>query len=269
MAKIIIINDENKYQLSVADRGFNYGDGFFSTMKVNNGTIDLWPFHLARLVKTQNALGFPSIDFDEIKQSLDDVAKMHQTAVIKIVVTRGVGGRGYGLPEHAIPQVFISVSSFPEHYHALQQQGVALDTLDFKLGLQPALAGMKTLNRLEQVLIKQEMASKNVEEGLVCDLNGDVIETSIANIIAVKNNQLYTPDTSQSGIRGVFLDYLSSKMTINIEQITTAQLKLMDSVFCCNSLMGLVPVKRIDDVTFDKALTIKTYNTMLSKYQEQ
>jgi 4-amino-4-deoxychorismate lyase len=148
----------------------------------------------------------------------------------------------------------LSQFDYPKHYSNWQQQGLELEVASTRLGLQPLLAGLKTLNRLEQVLIKQEISDNQWQDAVVLDLNGHVIESSMANLIAVKDQQFYTPSLQNSGIQGVYLQHLTSKHPISVCTIKLQQLLAMDAVFCCNSLMGLIPVTRIQHRYFDLEL---------------
>jgi len=243
--------------VSTLDRGFNYGDGFFTTAKVIDGTIELWPLHRERLRQCQQRLFFPELDLDDLTTKLMHYVAECKLAVVKVVITRGVGGRGYSAPEDTQPQAFVTVTPFPIHYETWQQSGVALSIAQTRLGLQPLLAGLKTLNRLEQVLIKEEIRHNSAQDALVLNVSGNVIETSIANIIAVRNGRFYTPDLTQSGILGVFLQHLSCINTIEIIKMTLEDIYSMDAVFCCNSLMGLVPIKSISNQCYDLTLANK------------
>lgn len=240
--------------VSTSDRGFNYGDGFFTTAKVVEGAIELWSLHCERLRQCQQRLLFPELDLEHLHAQLVLRLKSCKLGVLKIVITRGVGGRGYSAPDESQPHVFISISPFPTHYTDWQQRGITLALAQTRLGLQPLLAGLKTLNRLEQVLIKAEIGQNNADDLLVCDLNNNVIETSVGNIIAVKEGRLYTPDLSQSGILGVYLQYIAQYHSLHTCSMTVEDITSMDAVFCCNSLMGLVPIKSIGKQCYDQII---------------
>ncbi|KJY88967.1 aminodeoxychorismate lyase [Pseudoalteromonas piscicida] len=242
---------DNQQLFSNTDRGLAYGDGFFTTALVRDGNVDLWPLHRKRLVECQQRLGFPVLRLVEIESLVQEQVKDKIEAVLKILITRGEGGRGYQAPETPQPSVSIQVLPFPSHYTTWQQNGIEVALSRVKLGIQPLLAGLKTLNRLEQVLIKQDAQTLVCDDVIVTDINDRVIEASAANIIMIKENNLYTPDLSGSGIKGVFLTALESKHDIRVKNIAFDELKAADGVFICNSLMQLVPVVRIENKHFD------------------
>ena len=257
-----IINNDTSNSIPLSDRGLSYGDGFFTTAKVVNETVAHWHFHKLRLIECQTRLGFPEIDFLELEKSINQVCKNQKCAVLKIMITRGSGGRGYGLPEVQNPVQILSLLPYPNSYDTLKLTGIDLEVSSIKLGLQPLLAGMKTLNRLEQVLIKQELRAKSWPEAIVLDLNDNVIETSIANIIYYINGQWCTPKLDQAGIKGVYRQFLASKIVLIESRISLEEIKTAQAVFCCNSLMGLVPIKSIQKIQFDLELALKLQKDM-------
>jgi len=257
-----IINNETSNSIPLSDRGLSYGDGFFTTAKVVNETVEHWHFHKLRLIECQTRLGFPEIDFLALEESIKQLCLNQKCAVLKIMITRGSGGRGYALPDVQNPIQILSILPFPNNYETLKISGLSVEVSSIKLGLQPILAGMKTLNRLEQVLIKQELSARSWSEAIVLDLNDNVIETSIANLIYYKNGQWHTPKLDQAGIKGVYRAYLSSKIALIESHVSLDEIKTAQAVFCCNSLMGLVPIKSIQKTQFDLELALKLQKDM-------
>jgi len=247
---ITIINNSNPNTIATNDRAFQYGDGFFTTIKVVDGVAQLLDLHVTRLQQCSNRLFFDNINLNEIESNIEQLAKSQQLAVIKVVVSRGQGGRGYQLPEQQTPHVYISCLAFPEHYLTIKADGIALDTLETPLAINPLVAGLKTLNRLEQVLAKHELKQKGFSEGLLLNCNGEVIETTVANLLLLKDGKLYSPHLDKSGIFGVYLAHLQKKLAITFKTISLEECYSADSLFCCNSLMGIVPITRLDEKRF-------------------
>lgn len=249
--KIITITAQTT--ISTGDRGFNYGDGFFTTAKVLNGEVEHWPLHQQRLCECSERLLFGELDFTELKSAIAALIAEQVIGVLKIIVTRGEGGRGYGLPEQPKLKILLSLLPFPAGYPELPKRGITLGVSPIKLASQPLFAGLKTLNRLEQVMIKQAMQQQPYDDVVVCDYNGYVIETSAANIFAIKGGRIVSPQLQNCGIKGVYLQSLCAKLPIEFIDITLEQLQRMDAVFMCNSLMGVVPVTAIGDIQFQLA----------------
>lgn len=249
--KIIITTTQTA--ISTRDRGFNYGDGFFTTAKIVNGEVEHWPLHQQRLSECSERLLFGELDFSALERAITTLIAEQSIGILKIVVTRGEGGRGYGLPEQPELNILLSLLPFPANYFELPKQGIKLGLSPIKLASQPLLAGLKTLNRLEQVMIKQAMQQQSYDDVVVCDYNGYVIETSAANIFAIKNSRIVSPRLQNCGIKGVYLASLCAKLAVEFIDITFEQLQQMDAVFMCNSLMGVVPVTAIGDIQFQLA----------------
>lgn len=251
--------------VSNKDRGLNYGDGFFTTAKVHNGEVEHWPLHCARLEECAARLGFDALDISALTHAVNAYIQTVALGVLKIVVTRGEGGRGYALPEQPQATILLSQSAFPTHYNLHAQQGVKLAVSPIKLASQPLLAGLKTLNRLEQVMIKRAMDTKRYDDVLVCDYQNKVIEASAANIFAIDNGRVVSPNLQNCGIKGVYLQSLCDKLEIEFIDITLPALLQMDAVYLCNSLMAIVPVTAIADTGFDLTTSLKLLHGMLAK----
>ncbi len=267
--KIIqIIKKASKEQsatISSQDRGFNYGDGFFTTAKVQDGQVVHWPLHRMRLIECAMRLGFSELDFVQLESEITDYIATTALGVLKIVVTRGSGGRGYGLPELPQSLIILSQLPFPASYPLLAQQGIKLAISTVQLASQPLFAGLKTLNRLEQVMIKQAMAHQTCDDVIVLDYNNFVIETSAANIVAINKGCVFSPNLKNCGIRGVYLQSLCDKLPVQFIDMTLEELQQMEAVFICNSLMGIVPVTAINNIKYELSTSVALLEDLLLK----
>ena len=261
--KIIITTAQTT--ISTCDRGFNYGDGFFTTAKVINGAVEHWSLHQQRLSECSERLLFGELDFAKLECAIAAFIAEQTIGILKITVTRGEGGRGYGLPEQPELSILLSLLPFPANYLELPKQGMRLGVSPIKLASQPLLAGLKTLNRLEQVMIKQAMQQQPYDDVVVCDYHGHVIEASAANIFAIKNGKAISPKLQNCGIKGVYLESLCAKLAIEFVDISVEQLQKMDAVFICNSLMGVVPVTAIENVQFQLTASSAMLRNLLAK----
>jgi len=238
------INGKQINQLSVKERGFSYGDGLFTTAKINDGNIEMLSMHIKRLKEGCLKLKIELPNLNKLNEELQVVASSYNKAVIKVVITAGQGGRGYSRLGTSSPTVIISVSEFPEHYELWQQNGINLGVSSLQLGINPMLSGLKHLNRLEQVLIRQELDNKPEDDLLVTNFQGHIIETSCANLFWLIDEQFYTPEIRLSGVAGLVRD----KILLNLPNVKLGEFILSDiekaqAMFICNSVMGIVPVK--------------------------
>ena len=207
MSSIITIPFKHNAALSTLDRATQYGDGCFSTVLVEQAEPKLWHRHRERFERSLARLSIVFDGWSELESSLFELAEstkgVSDKSIIKILMSRGVGGRGYSPKGCSNTQVIISQHTWPEFYLKWQQQGIELGVCEQKLSISPMLCGMKHLNRLEQVLLKAETEQKGYLDSVVLDANGHVCETTVANIFWRKGNTLYTPSLINSGVFGV------------------------------------------------------------------
>lgn len=239
-------------QLSPLERGFAYGDGLFSTMNVVNSHIALLDLHWQRLAQGCQRLAINSHYLETWQQDFQRFLAVYANNTVKIIVTRGEGGRGYLADANAMPHCYFYAYESTAH-SLLHQQGINTGFLTTALGLNPLLAGIKHLNRLEQVLLRQELAQTPFPEALVCDINGHVVEGVFSNVFLVRQQQLYTPRLHQAGVAGVMRQQvctLANTLGFSVEEqlLMADDFLAADEIFFCNSLYGLWPVRQINGI---------------------
>ena len=255
MANDIWINGELANNVSVLDRGFSYGDGLFTTIKVDNYCCELLPQHIDRLQQGLIRLSIAAIDFEALSNDLTTKAKNLQNGILKVTITRGIGQRGYSSLGCDSPTVVISTSPMTTSYLPWQKEGINLGISTITLGINPLTAGLKHLNRLEQVLIKQQIDENKWADAVVLDCNGHVIETNMANIFLCKDNIVYTPCLKTSGVNGLMRQQVINYLDDNNIDIIEDRFKLgaimnADEIFITNCLMGVVPITAVESTTF-------------------
>ncbi|WP_345826882.1 aminodeoxychorismate lyase [Pantoea sp. BRR-3P] len=249
------INGVKQTELSARDRAVQFGDGCFTTAAVVNGQVVMLAAHLQRLKDGCERLLMRIPDLQQLAKEMQQAAHGQAQAVLKVILTPGAGGRGYSRSGCTMPTRILSLSPWPHHYAALQQQGVVLNTSPVRLARNPLLAGVKHLNRLEQVLIRHHLDQTGGDEALVLDTNGTVVECCAANLFWRKDNTLYTPRLEQAGVDGIMRRYLLAEMAAsgqNCQLIDSRREEVLnaDEVVICNALMPVLPVRQIDDVSF-------------------
>ncbi len=263
---ISIKNGKLNHLVDSQDRAFLYGDGFFTTVKIMHGEPCLWQRHIDRLIDCAEKLAF-DVDIEEVEQQVFSFLAEHAdlSGAIKIIISRGVGERGYMPPEQ---KADVHLQVFPRHLPALPDdvkpfgstQGTVKSPrktpihsglMQLTLGhTMPALVGLKTLNRLEQVLLRHELASTPWGEGLVADMQGNLVEGVSSNCFFYINNKWFTPILDQAGIVGVMRAEILDKMLENdiahsIVNVPKAAIDQIEAMFYCNALTGIVPVKSL------------------------
>ncbi|MGB0360094.1 MAG: aminodeoxychorismate lyase [Endozoicomonas sp.] len=243
------INGQSQSEVSVLDRGLVYGDGLFETIRISNGRTTLTALHWERLLEDCRRLNIP-LDQDEFIEEVRGFLSFFSVdaGVLKVLVTRGVGGRGYNPEGCQNTQRILSIHPLPVRNPDPSISGARVIVCKLRLG-QSDLAGMKHLNRLEQVVARSEWLGNIYDEGLLCDFSGNLIEGTMSNLFIVGHNgELITPDLSFSGVKGVCRQYvlgIARKMRLTVKEQCIPENSLQEmaaEVFLCNSVNGIWPV---------------------------
>ena len=247
------INGEVATALHLPDRGLDYGDGLFETMPVIAGRIPWLGHHLDRLRDGLQRLGFPEgADRQARAHILEalDACRFH--AVMRLTVTRGRAPRGYAPIDSPTPNYIIQLAPM----ETVGQPGLPAASIGHSritLAKQPALAGIKHLNRLEQVLAARERQTSGFDEMLMTDNEGNAISTISGNLFLVSRGQLLTPTLIHCGILGtrrrLLLEVLAPALGFECREtvITEADVRNADEVLYCNSVRGFQPIGRYAD----------------------
>jgi 4-amino-4-deoxychorismate lyase len=233
--------------LSLKDRGLAYGDGLFETIAVRDGFPVLLDRHLLRLARGCQRLAI-NLDHGAMVTELLNYAAQLDEGVLKLIVTRGDSLRGYAFDPSVQARRILSGNP-PAVYPAEHaEQGISLFPCVTRLSRQPLLAGLKHLNRLEQVLARAEWQDTEHAEGLMLDQAGRVIEGVFSNLFLVRDGVLITADLKRCGVAGVMREEIlfqaeSLRIPTQITDIPLEQLQWADEVFVCNSVYGIWPVR--------------------------
>jgi 4-amino-4-deoxychorismate lyase len=229
-----------------ADRGLAYGDGLFETLRVLAGRAPLWSLHMDRLAEGCRRLGMPAPDPQVLGDDVAAVCEGLDDAVVRLTWTRGVGPRGYAPPQPATGMRMVAAAPMPALDVVGVAQGIELFECATRLAIQPALAGIKHLNRLEQVLARHEWHDARYAEGLLCDMHGHPVCATAANLFAVIDGELLTPAVDRCGVAGVarrlVLGWFGDARQVELDRPT---LDTADEVFLTSSIRGMLPVRAI------------------------
>jgi 4-amino-4-deoxychorismate lyase len=239
------INGEPASTVSAFDRGFLYGDGLFETIRWVDGDVPLWARHRERLAEGCARLGLPVPD-GSLEADIAEVAAGLPDAVIRLTLTRGVGKRGYALPDAVPGTRVVAATPSPTMRAGAYTEGLHLRLCQTRLAVQPALAGLKHLNRLEQVLARAEWNDASIDEGLMFDMEGRVVCATAANIFAVFDGELLTPALDRCGVAGVArAEVLALQTDVHVVALTLDTLLQADELFLSSSVRGILPVRSL------------------------
>ncbi len=248
-----LVDGEISAQVPALDRGLQYGDGLFETMAVFHGAPRFWQAHMDRLATGCERLALPMTPQAVLLREVQTASAGRSRCVVKIIITRGISGRGYGADAEVRSNRIVSSWAWPEDPGRLDATGIRTRICDLRLGIQPALAGLKHLNRLEQVLARAEWRDRSVHEGIVLDSEDYVVSAISSNIFLVQGDRLLTPRMDRCGVRGVMRDAILSAFASRCERrrISLDMLPEADEVFVCNAVRGIFPVTSIDHWQYD------------------
>lgn len=264
--KFCLVNGIQQNQIDIQNRGLAYGDGLFTTAKIIDGKIQHLSLHIQRLLLGCEKLALLAPDKVELTKQLSLVAKQHDLAVLKVIITASGGGRGYARSTEPKNDLIIMVHDYPKHYDELAIEGIILGNSNQQMGINPMLSGLKHLNRLEQVLLRQELTNTKEDDLVVTNVNDEVIEATSANLFFWLNDKLCTPDVTNSGVNGIMRQaILQNYPGTLIKKVTLADLARSPAMFICNCVMGVMPVRNYNGRNLSIMLSQRVRNALNQK----
>ena len=246
-ASAVFVGDARASGVPADDRGLAYGDGVFETMRAHRGDIPWWDAHWARLSLGAARLGLP-LPGEATVRAASGAMLDGDDAVLKLLLTRGGGARGYAPRRGGAPTWVLSTHALPAPARA---GGLVLRWCDTRLAHQPLLAGLKHCNRLEQVLARGEWPAPGepggdaFDEGLLLDMDGHVVGATAANLFVLRGDRWTTPPVDRCGVAGVARAWLASASGAVERRLTPEDVESADAVVLCNAVRGILPVARL------------------------
>jgi len=258
---MFLLNGQSADSIDLLDRGLHYGDGLFETIAVINAQPLCLDKHLQRLLSGCARLKFNFDDAEILESEIISICKNIDRAVLKITVTAGIGGRGYKRNSSGLkPTRLLAIHPWPEYPDNYSTQGIQAHLCSNRLGHNPGLAGIKHLNRLEQVLARNEWDDANTMEGLMLDIDDNVIAGTMSNLFLVyPDKKLITADVSLCGIEGIVRQYILDHCaefdyTSDVKKLSLDDVYAASEMFFCNSVAGIMPVRQLADHEFSAQL---------------
>lgn len=268
-----LVNGQAAELLSLNDRAIQFGDGVFRTIRLEQGRLVFWARHYRKLAADCAALG---IEAPAERTLLDEARSLiahsgMRDATIKLIVSRGESQRGYAAPAECRPTRIVQISPLPAYPERLYREGARVRLCETRASWQPMLAGVKHLNRLENVLARREWSDPSILEGLLLDRDGFVLEGVMSNVIVLRDGVLQTPQLDGGGVAGVLREVALDAARqlgwrVDACRLSLDDLRAAERVWISNSLMGLMPVAALDAhgwrVDFCDGLTVEIARMM-------
>ncbi|QDQ27891.1 aminodeoxychorismate lyase [Chitinimonas arctica] len=253
--------------VSPRDRGLAYGDGVFRTLRCQEGRLLAWPRHYRKLQADCAVLG---LDCPSEARWLADIAQLAPTtAAIKLTVTRGVGARGYACDPAAPVTRLVQAGPLPD-YSAVQRQGARVRLCDWLLGSQPGLAGVKHLNRLDQVMARREWQDPTIFDGLMRNGRDELVEGVISNVFLLRGDCLLTHPLTDCGVAGVLRELVlevaaAQGLQVLLQAFDLTALTHADALLLSNSLAGVLPVAQCGSMSWHDFRIAERLNLAISR----
>lgn len=244
------INGSPAQDLSAFDRGLNYADGLFETMRVRHRGVSHIDRHLDRLSEGCRRLGLDGVDVAVLRGEIAMRAESQSAGTLKLIVTRGVGPRGYRPVVTGAP-TRILISSDARAADQSAASGVRIRYCRTPASENVALAGLKHLGRLDSVLARGEWSDADIAEGLLRDSRGSVVGGTMTNLFAVHGGKLVTPRIDRAGVRGVMRGVVMDAardqgLAVSEAPLEASDIVVADELFLTNALIGVWPVRELD-----------------------
>lgn len=252
----LLINGRRCAELDVADRAIHYGDGLFETIRVRDGMPCLWERHWARLGQGGDRLGIPLPPWSLIRDEAAALIEGMDEGVLKLILTRGRGGRGYRPPQAVQPTRILIRYPMPDVEVPNQITAVTIRYCQTPASVNSRLAGLKHLNRLDAVLARSEWDDPGIAEGLMNDAWGAIVGGTMTNLFLWDGRGLATPAVTDSGVAGTVralaIDLASSLGVPCMERVlTAADVERAQGAFLTNARIGVWAAQRIAGKHFD------------------
>jgi 4-amino-4-deoxychorismate lyase len=248
----MLVNGKPGNLIGIRDRGLLYGDGVYRTFLALKGKARHWSLHYQKLKMDCAALGIDCPEAAMLSAPLNDLLGLYPDGVVKLIITRGEGTRGYAPPVRAEPTIIWDVSPLPGYPADRATNGIKARICQLRLSQQPHLAGIKHLNRLENVLAASEWNDPEIGEGLLMDTDNDVIEGTRSNLFLVSRETLITPDLARCGVAGVQRERVMAwavqhDMPMQVRNVSLDEVLHADELFVVNSIAGLWPLSELEN----------------------
>ena len=267
------ITQKEKVSILPNDRGFLYGDGIYETIRVHHGKPFLWQWHMNRLTAGAETINLkipltPLVLLEKTKRLIE--LNKSNNCIVRLTITRGPGERGYDYTGNETPTLLVTTHEIP----AMEKNSISLSITNIRVATGDILTTIKSNNKLGAVMAKRFAKAQNTDDGLMLNSDGNITETSSANIFCINDGILRTPPIYDGLLPGVTrrltLGLASSiGLIVKEESITPKKLEQANAIFVTSAATGIRNVEKIEDTIFPKNQLVnqlqKAYDEELSK----
>jgi branched-chain amino acid aminotransferase len=267
------IFDENTPIITAQNRGLRYGDGIFETIKLKNGILILLEDHMERLWKGMEVLKFKMDNFFTSKKLTDEILMLAKKnnlvdARIRLTIIRGEGGI-YDAVNHK-PNYIIEAIGLPQSNGELNSNGLQLCFFEDARKSMDAFSNLKTNNYLPYFMGAIFAKENYCNDAIILNSNGNVCDTTIANIFYVKNEKVYTSSIGEGCVAGVMRKWLIDKIQVLgysvIEKIVSKEdLLTADEIFLSNSIYNIRWVGNLEESFYTNNIIFKIVDALQRK----
>jgi 4-amino-4-deoxychorismate lyase len=245
------INGRRGTALDCRDRGLQYGDGLFETMRVRRRALRLLEYHLERLYAGCRRLAIAGPRPDRLRRELEGIASRRREGVLKLIVTRGCGPRGYRPSGREHCTRIVTLHALPSAAPGALPGPARVRQCATRIGVNPGLAGLKTLGRLESVMARSEWRDSRIWEGLMRDADENIVCGTMSNLFLRRGSTLMTPVLDRCGVAGVMRRWVMEtaarlQLTAVERRIRWQHLARAEEVFMTNAVAGVRSVGAIE-----------------------
>lgn len=251
--RVTVNGEPVAFGISLFDRGLHFGDGLFETIACRNGKARFLELHLERLTQSCQRLRINLGDVSVVRQELQATAARAGDALLKLIITRGDAvARGYGWSGTEVATRVVFQYPLPPENASAVRNGIRVRTARLRYGENEQLAGMKHLNRLEQVLARSEASAEDAEELLVYSSSGLLASGTMSNVFLVQDGTIRTPRMDRCGVAGVMRRVVlreAATLGLPVEEgsLTSDDVSAASEMFMTNVRIGIWPVRSLDD----------------------
>jgi 4-amino-4-deoxychorismate lyase len=271
----VLLNGSPAQQVSPFDRAVHFGDGLFETIACRSGRPRFLTLHLERLQLGCQRLGIEPGKLDEVRAEVRSLAGEVENSIVKVIVTRGTAlARGYGVTGREKAMRITFRYAWPPETATESQDGVRVRTAKLRLGENPALAGLKHCNRLEQILARQEWSDPGIAESLLFSRSGRLVSGTMSNVFIVEGSRLRTPRLDLCGVSGVMRRVVlreAERAGISVQEdvLGVDDVHKASELFLTNARIGLWPLRELDGRALQPGGTTRRLQQIMTPLLEE